>query len=79
MVDGAGMQRHFRCGETAIEPRILIAYALLALLILAAMGAIGKLRHNSHRQKYRRQRQRDDNLKSLTTGMLSNRETGKRR
>jgi len=41
-----------------IEPRIIIAYGIIALMILAAVVGIAYLRHNSARCRYERDRSR---------------------
>ncbi|WP_137753800.1 hypothetical protein [Sphingopyxis sp. L1A2A] len=41
-----------------IEPRIIIAYGIIALMILAAIVGIAYLRHNSARRRYERDRSR---------------------
>jgi len=45
-------------GVDAIEPRTLIAYGLIALLVAALIAAIFYLRHNTHDRKVERQRER---------------------
>jgi len=45
-------------GADDIEPRTLVAYALLALLLAALVAGIFYLRHNRHDRKIERQRER---------------------
>lgn len=47
------------CGVKDIETRTLIAYALIILLIAAAIGGVAFLRYNSHARKIDRQRERE--------------------
>ncbi|MBC9032434.1 hypothetical protein IAG41_08530 [Sphingomonas sp. JC676] len=42
-----------------IETRLIIAYALIALLAVAAVALAYFIRHNSHAQKTMRDRRRD--------------------
>jgi len=56
--------RFIRAGVTTIEPRTLIAYALIAGLLIAVVALVTYLRHNSYeRTNWRRrlrERQRHD-------------------
>ncbi|WP_037518523.1 hypothetical protein [Sphingopyxis sp. LC81] len=45
-------------GVDVIEPRTLIAYGLILLLIAALIAAIFYLRHNTHDRRIERQRER---------------------
>ena len=47
-----------------MEARLLIAYALIALLLLAAAGAIALVRYRSPEARYRRLR-RDSRIRPL--------------
>lgn len=42
-----------------IEPRTLIAYALIVLLVAALAGGIAYLRHNSLHRRIHRERERE--------------------
>ena len=42
-----------------IEPRTLIAYALIVLLVAALIGGVAFLRRNTHARRAHRQRERE--------------------
>ena len=51
-----GSQRHHLAG---MEQRLVIAYALIALLLLAAAAAVAYARYNTHDRKIARRRARE--------------------
>lgn len=48
-----------RTKDLFIEPRFLLAYGLIALVVIGIAAAIYYARHQSHREVYRRQRKRE--------------------
>ncbi len=50
---------HRPFGVKNIEPRTLIAYALIVLLVAALVGGIAYLRHNSLHRRIHRERERE--------------------
>jgi hypothetical protein len=51
--------RFIRAGVTIIELRTIIAYGLIALLVISAASFIAYARHNTHAKRYARQKIRD--------------------